>query len=160
MKQKSKQHIFKEKPIYILYIKPGKTGFRLKYIDHLADMFHYFHGWTDEYQPNDTVKFIYHDMPMWYGGGEQYNFSYDGYDFYGPVGIIKLNGKKYTTMDKETAEFWKKELCRYNNKQRLGKTFPISTPTGNIHETVYDLPDKDAELLDKLIFESVDSDEW
>ena len=160
MKQKSKQHIFKEKPIYILYIKPGKTGFRLKYIDHLADMFHYFHGWTDEYQPNDTVKFIYHDMPMWYGGGEQYNFSYDGYDFYGPVGIIKLNGKKYTTMDKETADFWKKELCRYNNKQRLGKTFPISTPTGNIHETVYDLPDKDAELLDKLIFESGDSDEW
>lgn len=160
MKQKSKQHIFKEKPIYILYIKPSKTGFRLKYIDHLADMFHYFHGWTDEYQPNDTVKFIYHDMPMWYGGGEQYNFSYDGYDFYGPVGIIKLNGKKYTTMDKETANFWKKELCRHNNKRRLGKTFPISTPTGKEHKTVYESYDKDAELLDEMIYGYAEKYGW
>lgn len=160
MKQKTKQHIFRKKPIYILYIEPGKRGVMLKYIDNLTDMFHYFHGWTDKYLPNDTVKFIYNDMLRWHGGIHKYNFTYDGYDFHGPVGIIKLNGNKPISMDKETANFWKKELCRYNNQRRLGKTFPISTPTGKEHKTVYELYDKDAELLDKMFYESINPSEW
>ena len=58
------------------------------------------------------------------------------------------------------ADFWKKELCRHNNKQRIGKTFPISTPTGKEHKTVYELYDKDAELLDKMIFEYAEKYGW
>lgn len=160
MKLKSKMNYLKAKPIFILYIKPGKSGVLLKYMKSYDDMFHYFNGWTDNYMPNENVKIVYHDTPIWYGGREKYNFTYDGYDFYGPVGIFYVVNNKSVSIPKEVATYWKKELCRHNNKKRMGKQLPIFTPTGNLHETIYKNPNSETELMEKMFKEYIDEYGW
>lgn len=160
MKLKSKMNYLKAKPIYILYIKPGKSGVLLKYMKSYDDMFHYFNGWTSDYQVDENIKIKHPKYIKTYDSQEQYNFTYDGYDFYGPVGIFYVKNKISVSIPKDIAKLWKKELCRHNNKKRAGKHLALSTPTGNIHKVVDNNPFDDSEEFEKMLEEYIDEYGW